>query len=173
MPGRGARPALCGDRRWRHPSPASEADESGRFSPASNWPIALSSSPLRRKTIAEIDVGGGCRRQQSDRTLAGSVALLSSRPSPAGRFPERRGWRRLQDRAARSPCNSDIACSLASRCTTVATPKIVVGLGGFRPERDRALQMNQRGSQISLLAENETQQVVRLRMSFIERQALR
>ena len=37
-----------------------------------------------------------------------------------------------------------------------------MGLGGIRPERDRALQMNQRGRDVSLLAQNETQQIVGL-----------
>ena len=43
-----------------------------------------------------------------------------------------------------------------------------MSLGGFRPESDRTLQMNQRGSKVSLLAEDESQQTVRLRMSLIK-----
>ncbi len=44
----------------------------------------------------------------------------------------------------------------------------VVGLGRFGPERNRALQMRDRGGQISLLAQNEAEQVVRLRVVVVE-----
>ena len=43
-----------------------------------------------------------------------------------------------------------------------------MGLGRFGPERNRALQMRERGGQISLLAQNETEQVVRLRVVVVE-----
>ena len=47
-----------------------------------------------------------------------------------------------------------------------------MGLGGFGPERDRALQVRERGRQIALLAQDEAEQVVRLGVVVVEAERL-
>ena len=50
-------------------------------------------------------------------------------------------------------------------------PKIVVSVSKFGPESDGALQLNQAGRQITLLAQHETQQVMCFGMSFVRAKA--
>ena len=62
--------------------------------------------------------------------------------------------------------------SVLSAAVPQRDAEIVMGLSGFRPERDRALQVSQRGRQISLLAQNEPQQVVRLGVMLVNAEGL-
>ena len=141
--GRGGRQRVPKSRRWRRSQSGAGSDGGGRFSPASNCPSALSSSPRAQIRDAEIDVDGGGRRQQRDRALQARRARRAGRRARAAPFRETRGSRRPPDPAARSRCSSATARSFVA-AVPQRDAEIVVRLGGVGLERDRALQVSGR-----------------------------
>ena len=162
--------APAGARRWPHPSRAAAAPATGTFSPASSCPRPFSSFPARRKTTAEIDVGGRHRRRQRHRALqaragTGEIAGLAERHAEK-RVPARRPG--IEPHAL-----AQLGDRLLSRAAVPqGRAEVVPCLGRFGTKDRGPLQVRKRGGQVALLAEDVSLQRVRLRMIGIQLEGL-
>ena len=115
---------------------------------------------------AEVNEDGGRGWQERDRALQararpGQIPLLTQSGSKKRMADARRG---IEGDALPQLGHGPVLRSAVPKRDAEA----VVGLGRFGPECNRSLQVRDRGGQISLLAQNETEQAVRLRVVFVE-----
>ena len=112
--------------------------------------------------IAEVHVDGGGGREERDRALqalpgAGEVARLAQR-GPEKRVAAAGGGIELDalPQLGQGP--------VAGAAVPERHAEVVVGLRGLGPERHRPLEVGEGGGELSLLAQDEAQEVVRVRV---------